>query len=998
LTFYLIHDKIIDDMELVRSTSRGGFSVRSIFAFVLTVVLAALLWALTATPVVNAQSDDTTADWNNNSILYKGNAYAPAGQAESGQSHGLTPGSNYYVYVADAEGAPSVRKAQVIYFAPGVSPPEATSAEYAEYDYSANQQFSNKRAIATIELTPRGEAETSETSCSVDGIGWIICPATVWLAEGMDFIFGLVSSFVAVPPAAINDSDSSLYVAWNVMRNIANVAFVIAFIFIIYSQLTGLGLDNYGLKKVLPRLVIAAILVNLSFYICAIAVDISNVLGFSLQDILIQIRQETFNITNDTWSGGTDEFTVDNTSGWTNIATVVLAGGVGFAGLAGATAGSIASLVYLIVPLLIGLLLTVLFVLLVLVARQAIIIILIIIAPLAFVAYLLPNTEKWFEKWKDLFMTMLIFFPAFSLVFGGSQLAGGIIVQNATSLVMMIFGMAVQVAPLVITPLLLRLSGSLLGRIAGIINDPRKGLLDRTRNWAGDRQEMYRQRSLATRGWRNYNPFRLAAKLSDNGNRRVKERTDLYKSENDNRYNRTRGHAKIHELQQGSAYEHERRENELKGHTQHLISTPGSRLNRAALEAENMKTYAEKQSEATDKMLNEYRAGGYDTGQIPGVFGINRNRMDKLRTQMAKNVIDTAALKQGTQNAQYEVQRNIANAMIGRGDLPTGVNIDTSQLLKYAQSIAGEAGRDRAQANAVAALGKMSKEARENVMTLLSDRAVSSGQTVKDYTTSILKPLIDKTATADDRNAILAQFSQSQIEAAFEIQAADGQVVVLDDARASEYVDQEMLDRVLDRNSGTMKAKGGFHLQANPRLSLQRYLADFNNGSRQYGETEADVRARFERDLQVSRLDSLSNTTASRLGDMKYGAFNLTANQFEGYLQSLDQSIADARADTSLTEDERAKKIRGYEDIAQKIHNTVQIALNDDGIYGSITDRLAETRNIDRLLSDRFGTKPVELREAETRRQGGEPNISRSTTPELPEVDPTAEHPTDTKK
>jgi hypothetical protein len=187
-------------------------------------------------------------------------------------------------------------------------------------------------------------------------------------------------------------------------------------------------------------------------------------------------------------------------------------------------------------------------VLLILAARQAIIIILIVIAPLAFVANLLPNTEKWFERWRDLFTTMLIFFPAFSLVFGGSQLAGGIIIQNAAgqgSFIMMIFGMAVQVAPLVITPLLLKLSGGLLGKIAGLVNDPRKGLMDRTKNWSKDRAEMSRLNSLRKPGGKN--PFRRIAQRMDNGNQNVKRRTELYTLMNENRYKGTDGYEKIHD-------------------------------------------------------------------------------------------------------------------------------------------------------------------------------------------------------------------------------------------------------------------------------------------------------------------------------------------------------------------------------------------------------------------------------------------------------------------
>lgn len=509
-------------MELTRSTSRRGFSVRSILTFVLAVFITGLLWAIVVVP--SAHAEEPKADWKGDSILYDGHQYYEIeDSAKANGSHGLAVGTHYYVFVEVISERPLQQKAHVIYFAPGSDPPTATTAKYAVYDYSASKVFSNPSGTTDIVITPQGQS-SSYSSCTVEGIGWIICPVSVFLADAMDKIFEILSGFIAVQPPTTGDNKSNLYVAWNVMRSIANVAFIIAFMVIIYSQLTSFGVSNYGIKKLIPRLVIAAVLVNVSFYVCAIAVDISNVFGYSLQDILNNIRENTFNITNETWS--------DSTTTWSNVMGAVLSGGAVVAGGVGAiaaTGGTIGGAIYLLLPLLLGLVLTVLFVLLILAARQAIIIILIVIAPLAFVANLLPNTEKWFEKWRDLFMTMLIFFPAFSLVFGGSQLAGGIIIQNATSIFTMIFGMAVQVAPLVITPLLLKLSGGLLGRIAGIVNDPRKGLMDRTKNWSNARAEMHKARGIGG-DLKPYNLMRRAARGMAYGNRRVERNTERYKS------------------------------------------------------------------------------------------------------------------------------------------------------------------------------------------------------------------------------------------------------------------------------------------------------------------------------------------------------------------------------------------------------------------------------------------------------------------------------------
>jgi hypothetical protein len=461
--------------------------------------------------------------------MYDGHQYISGGEAQAGESHGLTVGTKYYNYVETTSERPLERTAHVIYFAPGTDPPTETSGSYVEYTLSVNNVYSNPTNQQTITLDDGGGNQAS-TSCAIQGIGWIVCGLSTFLAQGMDFIFEALRGFVEVLPVTVNDPTAPLFTAWNIMRSFANIAFIIAFLIIIYSQITGAGISSYGLKKLLPRLVIAALLVNVSYYIAAIAIDLSNVIGYSLQQVFISVRQDVFNITNDTWNA-------EAVLSWESIVGFILSGGtiaaglgVGVASVVLATALNPVGLIFIALPALMGLILAVLVVLLILAARQAIIVILVVLAPLAFVAYLLPNTEKWFGKWRDLFMTMLIFFPAFSLVFGGSQLAGGLIIQNANSINVMLFGMIVQVAPLVITPLLLKLSGSLLGRIAGLVNNPGKGLIDRTRNWTKPRIEQRRLKTMNNAD-RWYNIGGKAARAQDYRNRRLEKKTELGKAQ-----------------------------------------------------------------------------------------------------------------------------------------------------------------------------------------------------------------------------------------------------------------------------------------------------------------------------------------------------------------------------------------------------------------------------------------------------------------------------------
>lgn len=461
----------------------GRLSKRNILLFVASVIATTFAYLFfAATPVYAAD-----AKWEQGSVIYEDTTFRGPTQPNERAGHDLPEGTSLYTNLDGTT-------LKVVYFPAGSRPSSATSANYVTYRVNNSGQLSNKSdpKSITIDTGTSSQADlptnSTSSSCKVDGIGWIVCPVTNFLATGMDWVFNILSGFVEVQPLETN-TNSTMHRIWEIMRNFANIAFVIAFLIIIYSQLTSVGLTNYGIKKLLPRIIIAAILVNVSYWICTLAIDISNILGYSLQGIFLGLRDMVM-----AEGGGTGWQPIS----WESIASFILAGGaVGGAAIASVVLASttmgaftVGGVILLLLPILLGAFLTVLVVLFILAARQAIIVLLVIISPLALVAYLLPNTEKWFEKWRGLFMTMLIFFPAFSLVFGGAQFAGLMIINAAVEkgdINMMLLGMAVQIAPLAITPLLLKLSGTLLSRIGGLINDPSRGLKDRTKNWSKDR-------------------------------------------------------------------------------------------------------------------------------------------------------------------------------------------------------------------------------------------------------------------------------------------------------------------------------------------------------------------------------------------------------------------------------------------------------------------------------------------------------------------------------
>ena len=424
------------------------------------------------------------ATWADDNLAYEGNTYSPVDSNTNFPSE-VEASPAIYRYVDRSQDPKLV---YFIYFADGVTDPKSEKeATYVRYTLNPPNRYINETDKQTIDLTPSTTTpdtsdDTLTNECTVEGIGWIVCPIMHGVAEGMDLVYKGIRSFLTVQPISTS-IDNPIYRIWTYSRDLANIAFVIGFMVIIYSYLVGGGFNGYEIRKILPRLVIAAVLINISYLLCAVAVDISNIAGYGVNGLFESVRDEV--LTGSSTAAGVN---------WTSVTAWVLAGGTGAAvgaivlpGAIGAAGG----MWFILAPFLLGAALLVMVTFIILAARQAIIIVLIAIAPLAFAAFILPNTEKWFEKWRSVFFTMLIMFPAFGAVFGAAQLAGELIIRTATTIEQIILGLGVMVAPLAITPLLLKLGGGVLNRFGGIVNNPRKGIYDRYKNYNKDRLAEY---------------------------------------------------------------------------------------------------------------------------------------------------------------------------------------------------------------------------------------------------------------------------------------------------------------------------------------------------------------------------------------------------------------------------------------------------------------------------------------------------------------------------
>jgi len=326
---------------------------------------------------------------------------------------------------------------------------------YCEKNYTNAEEVSacKQGQSAEIETPSEGDGgeEEGKNSCGVDGIGWLVCPLMSFAGSLGDASYSAISYFLSIDKGIFEDqSNGGLEQAWKFFRDIANAVFAVIFLWIIFSQISNVGVSNYGIKKILPRLIIGALLVNLSFYLCKLAVDLSNILGFSLKGVLEGAA-----------SG------VSTQSAEVGTFNTLIVGGLALAGV------GLFIFLAVSIPTIMALLLALLVVLVILIVRQAAVILLIAISPLAFAAWLLPNTENLFKKWVSMLRGLLIVFPVISLLYGAGKLAGAVLAAVGTNdpnnpkETMQVAALAASILPLGATPFVLKSSLNSLGSFAG---------------------------------------------------------------------------------------------------------------------------------------------------------------------------------------------------------------------------------------------------------------------------------------------------------------------------------------------------------------------------------------------------------------------------------------------------------------------------------------------------------------------------------------------------
>ncbi|MBI1975001.1 MAG: hypothetical protein HYS57_01420 [Parcubacteria group bacterium] len=206
----------------------------------------------------------------------------------------------------------------------------------------------------------------------------------------------------AIPYVKAPTPDWPVHTGWKLVRDFTNMGFVLGIVVIAISTI--LRFDSYGMKRLLWKLIMAAILVNFSLFIMGIILDPANLVMHFFVDEIKKLAGEGKPVSWVITSGAAgianaeemakqfSEASSENATGSKMFRALVMA---------------FFTILFLLILLIVLVALAIM-----MVVRHAVIWILAILAPAAFLLQVFPKTEEHWHRWWNTFIQWTLFGPA----------------------------------------------------------------------------------------------------------------------------------------------------------------------------------------------------------------------------------------------------------------------------------------------------------------------------------------------------------------------------------------------------------------------------------------------------------------------------------------------------------------------------------------------------------------------------------------------------------
>ncbi len=239
-------------------------------------------------------------------------------------------------------------------------------------------------------------------NCSAAILNLILSFAGLFVGLAGVFLNSVIGATIVDFSKFIGDNageQGAITLAWSLIRDVLNMTFI--FILLYLGIKTILGDNSY--PKIIPKIVIAGLLINFSFFFTEVMIDLSNVLTVQFYDAILKIGEAA--------RGVSGIPTLDGLSG-------AFMNGLKLRPPKVLVGVDTVNMIFQLIPSIIAFLVAA-FVFLVmgvmLLVRFIVLIILLITSPIMVMGDILPQLSKQSKQWRDTLAEQLIFAPAFML-------------------------------------------------------------------------------------------------------------------------------------------------------------------------------------------------------------------------------------------------------------------------------------------------------------------------------------------------------------------------------------------------------------------------------------------------------------------------------------------------------------------------------------------------------------------------------------------------------
>lgn len=326
------------------------------------------------------------------------------------------------------------------------------------------------------------DANSSCLDADTLSLGWIFCKIFQGVDNTVRSFYSLVEDQLCFKAGASSTNsgvncDSSgntnflktqppnngVFKAWSTFRVIATSLLVIAMLIMVISQATGAGpLDAYTVRRLLPRMVAVAILIQISWYLTKFTIDVFNDIGRGLE----QLMYAPF--------GGKDAINIASALGELSSGTQVALGlGVLFtAGVVAFSGLTVVGMLMLALPVVLAVIVGYF----VLLLRQILIIVAVLFAPVALVMWIIPGTERYWKLWRETFVKLLVMFPMIVALIAAGRIFGTIGGQALDGVAGFVIVLVGFFGPLLILPKTFNWGGAALSTMSNAAFNSTRGI------------------------------------------------------------------------------------------------------------------------------------------------------------------------------------------------------------------------------------------------------------------------------------------------------------------------------------------------------------------------------------------------------------------------------------------------------------------------------------------------------------------------------------------